>query len=88
MARRRHSSALRSAFFEHFTRTVGLAPLEYLVAWRMAVAKDPLRREDLAVGEIAERVGYGTATTFSTALSRHVGVPPGRYAAAVRAPPT
>src|SRR5688572_21842489 len=29
----------RSAFFERFTRTVGLRPMEYLLAWRMAVAK-------------------------------------------------
>ena len=29
----------RSAFFERFTRTVGLPPMEYLLAWRMALAK-------------------------------------------------
>jgi transcriptional regulator GlxA family with amidase domain len=73
----------RSAFFERFTRTVGMPPMEYLLAWRMAIAKDLLRREDLAVGDVAERVGYGTASTFSTAFSRHVGVPPSRYPATV-----
>jgi AraC-like DNA-binding protein len=70
----------RSAFFERFTRTVGLPPMEYLLRWRMAVAKDLLRREDLGLAEVAERVGYGSASTFSTAFSRHVGRPPGRYA--------
>ena len=35
----------RSAFFERFTRTVGLPPMEYLLAWRMALAKDLLRRQ-------------------------------------------
>jgi AraC-like DNA-binding protein len=70
----------RSAFFERFTRTVGLPPMEYLLAWRMAVAKDLLRRKDLGLGQVAERVGYGSASTFSTAFSRHVGRPPGRYA--------
>ena len=70
----------RSAFFERFQRTVALPPMEYLLAWRMAVAKDLLRRHDLSVGEVAERVGYGSASTFSTAFSRHVGRPPGRYA--------
>jgi AraC-like DNA-binding protein len=76
----------RSAFFERFTRTVGSAPMEYLLAWRMAVARDLLRREDLAIGEIAERVGYGGASTFSTAFSRHTGVAPTGYAARVRTP--
>ena len=70
----------RSAFFERFQRTVALPPMEYLLAWRMAVAKDLLRRQYLSVGEIAERVGYGSASTFSTVFSCHVGRPPGRYA--------
>ena len=75
----------RSAFFERFSRTVGLPPMEYLLAWRMAVAKDLLRRRDISIGEVAERVGYGSASTFSTAFSRHVGQPPSRYATGVRA---
>lgn len=79
----------RSAFFDRFTRTVGVPPMEYLLAWRMAVAKDLLRRHDLGLAEVAERVGYGSASTFSTAFSRHVGQPPSRYAASVKtsAPP-
>lgn len=70
----------RSAFFDRFLRTVGVAPMEYLLGWRMAVAKDLLRARDLALDEVARRVGYGSASTFSTAFSRHVGQPPGRYA--------
>jgi len=69
----------RSAFFERFTRTVGLPPMEYLLAWRMAIAKDLLRRQDCGLAEVAERVGYGSASTFSTAFSRHVGQPPSRF---------
>ncbi|BBP78040.1 AraC family transcriptional regulator [Pseudomonas gingeri] len=69
----------RSAFFERFTRTVGMPPMEYLVAWRMAVAKNLLGRGDIGMAQIAERVGYSSASTFSTAFSRHVGLPPGRY---------
>ena len=46
---------------------------------REFVRKDLLRRQDISVGEVAERVGYGSASTFSTAFSRHVGWPPGRY---------
>lgn len=75
----------RSTFFERFTSAVGMAPMEYLLAWRMAVAKDLLRRESLAVHEVAERVGYGSASTFSTAFSKHVGQAPGRWARATDA---
>jgi AraC-like DNA-binding protein len=81
------SAALsRSAFFDRFTRTVGVAPMEYLLFWRVAVAKDLLRRQDISVGDVAERVGYGSASTFSTAFSRHVGQPPRRYARQGREP--
>jgi AraC-like DNA-binding protein len=81
VARLARTAALsRSAFFERFTRTVGLAPMEYLLGWRMAVAKDLLRREDMRLAKVAERVGYGSESTFSTAFSRYVGRSPGRYA--------
>lgn len=69
----------RSAFFERFSRAVGVAPMEYLLSWRMALAKDLLRREEVTVAEVAEHVGYRTASTFSVAFTRHVGLPPTRY---------
>ena len=56
--------------------------MEYLLEWRMALAKDLLRRRDLALAEVAERVGYGSASAFSTAFTRSVGQPPSRYARA------
>jgi AraC-like DNA-binding protein len=69
----------RSAFFERFSRAVGVAPMEYLLRWRMALAKNLLRQKDCGVAEIAERVGYGSASAFSVAFTRHVGLPPTRY---------
>lgn len=76
------SGLSRSTFFERFTRTIGRPPMEYLLAWRMAVARQLLRTKGLGIAEVAERVGYSSATTFSTAFSRHVGESPGRYARA------
>lgn len=81
MAQLAQTAALsRSAFYERFARAVGMPPMEYLLAWRMAMAKDLLRSRGMAIDEVAERVGYGSASTFSTAFSRHVGQPPGRFA--------
>jgi AraC-like DNA-binding protein len=74
------ASLSRSAFFERFVRAVGMPPMEYLLAWRMAIAKDLLRREDLGVDKVAERVGYSSASAFSTAFRRQVGQSPGRFA--------
>ena len=70
----------RSAFFERFSRKVGMPPMEYLLAWRMTVAKGLLRQKDLGMTEIAERVGYSSPSAFSTAFCREVGQPPRSYA--------
>lgn len=69
----------RSAFFDRFVHLVGARPMEYLLSWRMALAKNLLRGGGVALDEVARRVGYGSASTFSTAFSRHVGLPPGRF---------
>jgi AraC-like DNA-binding protein len=70
----------RSAFFDRFSRQVGMAPMEYLMAWRMAVARELLRHDDLAMVEVGRRVGYGSASAFSTAFTRHTGESPSHYA--------
>lgn len=72
----------RSAFFERFRRALGVAPMEYLLSWRMALAKNLLRRKEGGIAEIAERVGYSSASTFSVAFTRFVGLPPTHFARA------
>ncbi|MBW8312947.1 MAG: AraC family transcriptional regulator [Rhizobium sp.] len=76
----KHAALSRSVFFDRFTKAVGMAPMAYLLSWRMAVAKDLLRRQRMGIDEVAERVGYRSASTFSTAFTRQVGQPPGRFA--------
>ena len=78
----RAAALSRSSFFERFSREVGVAPMEYLLAWRMALAKDLLRRDGARMADVAERVGYASASTFSVAFARHVGQPPTHYARA------
>jgi AraC-like DNA-binding protein len=75
----------RSTFFERFNRAVGVTPMEYLLAWRMALAKNLLGKREGRLAEVAERVGYGSAGTFSVAFTRHVGLPPTRYMRGQRA---
>jgi AraC-like DNA-binding protein len=74
------SALSRSAFFERFQRLVGIPPMEYLTYWRMALAKDLLRRGGESIADVAERVGYSSTNTFSTAFRRHNGQTPARYA--------
>lgn len=69
----------RSAFFERFSREVGLAPMEYLLTWRMALAKTLLRNGG-RVAAVAAQVGYQSASSSSVAFSQREGVSPARYA--------
>ncbi|NKF24787.1 AraC family transcriptional regulator [Solimonas marina] len=75
----REAALSRSTFFERFSRIVGAAPMEYLLTWRMARARQLLSAGDMSVSQVAESVGYRSASTFSVAFSRHVGMPPSSY---------
>lgn len=81
----REAAMSRSAFFERFSRLVGVTPMDYLLAWRMALAKQLLVRDGATVAEVAGRVGYQSASAFSTAFTRHVGEAPAYFARRVLA---
>lgn len=76
----KQSSLSRSAFYERFNKALGVAPMEYLFILRMTLARRLLDSGGGNVAEVAERIGYGSASAFSVAFTRHTGVPPARYA--------
>ncbi len=77
----RDAGMSRSGFFEKFRKEVGRAPKEYVADLRMAIAKTLLRQGRLTNAEIAQRVGYGSASAFGMAFVRHEGLAPGAFAA-------
>ncbi|HEX4496207.1 MAG TPA: AraC family transcriptional regulator [Thermoanaerobaculia bacterium] len=70
----------RAVFAERFARTIGMPPMQYLLEWRMALAKDMLRGERPSLAEVAERIGYQSASAFSTAFARLTGRSPSEFA--------
>jgi len=68
----------RSRFAARFSQAVGMPPAEYLVHWRVGLAKGLLRR-GRPVKQVAQDVGYGGASAFGRAFAHVVGVPPGRW---------
>ena len=76
----------RSVFAARFMKIVGCAPIDYLLGWRMALAKDALSRGDAPLERLAEQVGYESASAFSTAFRRRVGCPPSAFARAAGRP--
>lgn len=75
----RLSNMSRATFARVFLEVLDDTPMNYLTGWRMTVARDLLRSEDLPLIEVAERVGYSSLYAFSTAFRRHHGQPPGRW---------
>jgi AraC-like DNA-binding protein len=70
----------RAVFAERFARKVGMPPMQYVLEWRVAIAKDLLKRERVPVAQVAEKIGYQSASAFSTAFTRHAGFPPSAFA--------
>jgi AraC-like DNA-binding protein len=70
----------RSVFSERFSRKVGVPPMQYLIEWRMALAKAMLQRDARPLEAVAAAIGYRSASAFSTAFRREVGSSPGHFA--------
>ena len=69
----------RSGFALRFKAMVGAPPLDYLLRWRMQVARDALRRNDASVASLAARLGYASESAFGNAFKRVFGRAPKRY---------
>ncbi|MBU9812745.1 AraC family transcriptional regulator [Rahnella sp. C60] len=76
----RAAAMSRSGWCERFNRAVGMPPMAYLMALRMAIAKRLLREGELPLADIAERTGYRSVSAFGVAFTRYTGMPPGRFA--------
>jgi AraC-like DNA-binding protein len=70
----------RSTFAARFRTVVGAAPIDYLLQWRMAIAKDALSAGATSVGAIAVSIGFQSSSAFTTAFTRAVGCSPTRFA--------
>ncbi|OZD04742.1 AraC family transcriptional regulator [Rhodococcus sp. 06-235-1A] len=67
----------RSGFSARFTELVGDSVMSYLATWRMQVAHETLRSEDVVLAELARRSGYLSEAAFGKAFKRATGVSPG-----------
>lgn len=75
----RRAAMGRTAFAERFGRVVGETPLRYLARWRVQLARRLLAETRLGLEQIADRVGYDSAASFSRAFRKVTGVSPGAY---------
>ncbi|WP_447008952.1 AraC family transcriptional regulator [Saccharothrix sp. DSM 118769] len=76
----------RSAFAANFRDRVGRPPLDYLIEWRMQLARAALRTGD-SLTAIAGAIGYQSESAFSTAFRRVVGMSPREFRVSLNAQP-
>jgi AraC-like DNA-binding protein len=69
----------RTTFALRFKTLVGVAPLAYLLAWRMHLAERDLRESEQPISAIAFALGYTSESAFSNAFKRAKGHAPKRY---------
>ena len=69
----------RSRFAEAFRRALNLTPFEYIKRCRNHLALDLLARHELSVADIAEQLGYSSASIFTRNFAEEFGETPGQY---------
>ncbi|RRU12520.1 AraC family transcriptional regulator [Stenotrophomonas sp. 278] len=66
----------RSRFAKRFHDVVGRSAMDYLLHWRMTLAKRQLARPGVSVASIAEMLGYSSESAFGAAYRRATGKTP------------
>ena len=67
----------RSVFAERFAELTHSTPQQYLGNLRMRLASQWISQDNLSLDEIADRLGYSSAASFSRAFKRMTGISPG-----------
>lgn len=70
----------RARFAVRFREVTGATPGDYLAGWRIQTAQQLLTRGE-AIKQVAQAVGYGSASALSRAFVRKLGVAPGEWVA-------
>lgn len=68
----------RSQFTARFRAAVGRAPMDYLLQWRMTLARHALSRPGAQVARVAADLGYASESAFGVAFRRVTGTTPRR----------
>ncbi len=69
----------RASFSDHFSRALGLGPIEFVQKTRLRVAARLLEVTDLPIKAIAASIGYADPRSFSRAFEAAYGTLPTRY---------
>ncbi|MFD1875521.1 helix-turn-helix transcriptional regulator [Hymenobacter bucti] len=66
-------------FARLFKQTMGVAPYQYVLGWKIRRARQLLRLGHASVADISDVLGFASLATFSTAFKRAVGCSPQEF---------
>ncbi len=66
----------RATLNRHFQDTVGVAPMTYVLNWRIMKAYSLIKYSSATLDQIAESIGFMSARTLSKAFQRHYNYTP------------
>ena len=69
----------RTGLFELFQKTYGIPPHEYLIEYRLSLAKDMLSNTSLSMTDIAAQTGFRDIFAFSRRFMDKTGMSPSEY---------
>ena len=72
-------------FSRRFKEATGKTPLNYLQEERLKVAQDLLQSSNLAIGDIADKIGYNDVSHFTQLFRKKRLITPSEYRTTVRA---
>jgi len=75
----RRGGMSRSTFALRFHQMVGVSPIEYLTRWRMLLAGDRMANTNDSISEIAQSLGYESASAFTKTFKKVMGCSPREY---------
>ncbi|MNC52266.1 HTH-type transcriptional regulator YesS [compost metagenome] len=64
-----------------FKRETGMTFSEYLVNYRMTLAKEWLENTNMKVSDISDKLNYSNTTAFIRSFRKVVGITPGQFRA-------
>jgi AraC-like DNA-binding protein len=70
----------RTLFISRFRKVIGMPPAEYVVEWRMELAKSYLL-EGKSIKEVARDIGYAFQPAFTKAFTSKFGISPTQWRA-------
>lgn len=66
----------RATLVRHFQDTIGIAPMAYVMNWRILKAYNLIKDSSFTLENIAESVGFMSANTLSKAFQRYYNCTP------------